>query len=120
MSSPWSIDDNVPLLRPLQCLITTVHTIFPHFPPSLFPRHFRPCFSEIHLAGFLKPHTSQEVAAAHDFNPSTLEAEAGGSLSLRPAWSTELVPGQDYAETPSQKPKEEEEEKKTLQTKNMF
>jgi hypothetical protein len=23
------------------------------------------------------------------FNPSTLEAEAGGSLSVRPAWSTE-------------------------------
>ena len=25
----------------------------------------------------------------HIFNPSTREAEAGGSLSLRPAWSTE-------------------------------
>jgi hypothetical protein len=25
---------------------------------------------------------------AHAFNPSTWEAEAGGSLSLRPAWST--------------------------------
>jgi hypothetical protein len=25
----------------------------------------------------------------HAFNPSTREAEAGGSLSLRPAWSTE-------------------------------
>ena len=31
---------------------------------------------------------------AHAFNPSTWEAEAGGSLSLRPAWSTELVPDQ--------------------------
>jgi hypothetical protein len=28
---------------------------------------------------------------AHAFNPSTLEAEAGGSLSSRPAWSPELV-----------------------------
>ena len=27
----------------------------------------------------------------HTFNPSTWEAEAGGSLSSRPAWSTELV-----------------------------
>jgi hypothetical protein len=27
---------------------------------------------------------------AHAFNPSTQEAEAGGFLSLRPAWSTEL------------------------------
>jgi hypothetical protein len=25
----------------------------------------------------------------HAFNPSTWEAEAGGFLSLRPAWSTE-------------------------------
>ena len=28
------------------------------------------------------------------FNPSTWEAEAGGFLSWRPAWSTERVPGQ--------------------------
>jgi hypothetical protein len=31
---------------------------------------------------------------AHAFNPSTWEAEAGGFLSSRPAWSTERVPGQ--------------------------
>jgi hypothetical protein len=31
---------------------------------------------------------------AHAFNPSTLEAEAGRSLSSRPAWSTEWVSGQ--------------------------
>jgi hypothetical protein len=31
---------------------------------------------------------------AHAFNPSTWEAEAGESLSLRPLWSIELVPGQ--------------------------
>jgi hypothetical protein len=30
----------------------------------------------------------------HAFNPSTQEAEAGGFLSLRPAWSTEWAPGQ--------------------------
>jgi hypothetical protein len=30
----------------------------------------------------------------HAFNPRTQEAEAGGSLSLRPAWSTEWVQGQ--------------------------
>jgi hypothetical protein len=29
------------------------------------------------------------VAAAHAFNPSTWEAEAGRFLSSRPAWSTE-------------------------------
>jgi hypothetical protein len=31
---------------------------------------------------------------AHAFNPSTREAEAGGFLSSRPAWSTKGVPGQ--------------------------
>jgi hypothetical protein len=31
---------------------------------------------------------------AHAFDPSTWEAEAGGFLNLRPAWSTEWVPGQ--------------------------
>ena len=30
----------------------------------------------------------------HAFNPSTWEAEVDGSLSLKPAWSTELVQGQ--------------------------
>jgi hypothetical protein len=33
-------------------------------------------------------------AVAHAFNPSTWEAEADKFLSLRPAWSTEWVPGQ--------------------------
>jgi hypothetical protein len=30
----------------------------------------------------------------HAFNPSTREVEEIGCLSLRPAWSTEQVPGQ--------------------------
>jgi major histocompatibility complex class I len=29
------------------------------------------------------------VVVAHAFNPSTWEAETGGFLSSRPAWSTE-------------------------------
>jgi hypothetical protein len=35
------------------------------------------------------------------FNPITREAEAGGFLSSRPAWSTKWVPGQPglYRET---------------------
>jgi hypothetical protein len=42
---------------------------------------------------------------AHTFKPSALEAEAGGSLSSRPAWSTEWVLGQPglHRETLSQK-----------------
>jgi hypothetical protein len=38
---------------------------------------------------------------AHAFNPSIREAEAGGFLSSRPAWSTKWAPGQPgiYRET---------------------
>ena len=45
---------------------------------------------------------------AHAFNPSTWEAEAGGFLSLRWAWSTKWVPGQPglYRETLSRKNKQ--------------
>jgi hypothetical protein len=44
-------------------------------------------------------------AAVHTFNPSPQEAEAGRSLSLRPACSTEQVPEQPglHRETPSKK-----------------
>ena len=43
----------------------------------------------------------------HACNPSTWEAEAGGFLSSRPAWTTEWVPGQPrlHRETLSQKNK---------------
>jgi hypothetical protein len=33
-------------------------------------------------------HINQRAVMAHTFNPSTWEAEAGGFLSSRPAWST--------------------------------
>ena len=45
---------------------------------------------------------------AHTFNPSTREAEADGSVSLRPAWFTRQVPGQPellHRETLSSKTK---------------
>jgi hypothetical protein len=47
------------------------------------------------------------AVVAHTFNPSTWEAEAGGFVSLRPAWSTEWVPGHPglYRETLSWKTK---------------
>jgi hypothetical protein len=35
-----------------------------------------------------------QTVVAHVFNPSTWEAEAGGFLSSRTAWSTESVPEQ--------------------------
>ena len=34
-----------------------------------------------------------QVVVVHTFNPSTWEVEAGRSLCLRPAWSTERVSG---------------------------
>ena len=42
---------------------------------------------------YLKKITEDGVVT-HSFNPNTQEAEAGGSLSWRPAWSTEQVQGQ--------------------------
>jgi hypothetical protein len=51
---------------------------------------------------------------AHAFNLSTQEAEAGGFLSLRPAWSTKWVPGdgQSYTEKPClEKPKKKKKKK---------
>jgi hypothetical protein len=51
---------------------------------------------------------------AHAFNPGTQEAEAGGFLSSRPAWSTEWVPGQPglHRETLSRKNKQTKKTKK--------
>jgi hypothetical protein len=53
-------------------------------------------------------HTKTRAVVAHTFNPSTWEAEAGGFLSLRPAWSTKRIPGKPglYRETLSQKNKQ--------------
>jgi hypothetical protein len=55
---------------------------------------------------------------AHAFNPSTWEAEAGGFLSSRPAWSTERVPGQPglHRETLSRKTNKQTNK----QTKKVF
>jgi hypothetical protein len=55
------------------------------------------------------------AVVAHAFNPSTWEAEAGGFLSSRPAWSIEGVPGQPglYRETLSQKTKQNKTKTKT-------
>jgi hypothetical protein len=45
--------------------------------------------------GVLRKKQKEKInRVAHTFNPSTQEAEAGGSLSSRPAWSIEQVPGQ--------------------------
>jgi hypothetical protein len=43
----------------------------------------------IHYKDNLKLITLRPGVVVHAFNPSTWEAEAGGFLSSRPAWSTE-------------------------------
>jgi hypothetical protein len=48
---------------------------------------------------------------AHAFNPSTREAEAGGFLSSRPAWSTEFQNSQGYTEKPCLKKKKKKKER---------
>jgi hypothetical protein len=52
------------------------------------------------------------VVVAHTFNPSQ-EAEAGGFLSSRPAWSTKWVPGQPglHRETLSREKKKKKKKK---------
>jgi hypothetical protein len=56
------------------------------------------------------------VVVAHAFNPSTWEAEAGGFLSSRAAWSTKWVPGQPglHRETLSRKNKKQTNKKESI------
>ena len=65
---------------------------------------------------FFKKRKESRVVVAHTFDPSTWEAEAGGFLSLRPAWSIEWVPGQPglYRETLSWK---SQKKKKKIQAR---
>jgi hypothetical protein len=59
---------------------------------------------------------TRQGVLAHAFNPSTQEAEAGGFLSSRPAWSTKWVPGQPglYRETLSRKTKNKKQKDTNL------
>jgi hypothetical protein len=62
------------------------------------------------------------AVVVHTFNPSTWEAEEGGFLSLRPARSTQWVPGQPglYRETLSWKTKRGWGEKKIYRLLHIF
>jgi hypothetical protein len=60
--------------------------------------------------------TSRPGVVAHAFDPSTWEAEAGGFLSLRPAWSTiqsEFQDSQGYTEKPCLKQTNKQTNKQT-------
>ena len=56
---------------------------------------------------------------AHAFNPSTQEVEVGRSVSSKPAWSIELIPGKPglHRETLSQTI-QQTKENKTKKQKN--
>ena len=63
---------------------------------------------------------------AHAFDPSTWEAEAGGFLSSRPAWSAKWVPGRPglhretlSRKTTTKKKKKKRKEKKKKKEKNI-
>jgi hypothetical protein len=52
------------------------------------------------------------AVVVHTFNSSTWEAEGGGFLSSRPAWSTEFPDSQDYTEKPCLKQTNKKEKEK--------
>jgi hypothetical protein len=74
-----------------------------------WPINLTPKWPQSDLPFNYQKHYQGQAVVAHAFNPSTWEAEAGGFLSWRPAWSTEWVPGQPglYRETLSQKIKKQ-------------
>jgi hypothetical protein len=48
----------------------------------------RPCQERKEKKEKRREEKREKAVVAHAFNPSAWEAEAGGSLNLRPAWST--------------------------------
>jgi hypothetical protein len=75
----------------------------------------------------LKPRSYVRAASSlgvvvHAFNPSTQEAEAGGFLSSRPAWSTKWIPGQPglHREILSQKTKKKKKKQPVLLTTETY
>jgi hypothetical protein len=93
--SYWTIlkSHNFWLLENMVIMGNCVHFI--HWGPPMLYVYVYPCIKMF----------SEPGVVAHAFNPSTWEAEAGGFLSSRPAWTTKWVPGQPelYRETLSQK-----------------
>jgi hypothetical protein len=65
---------------------------------SLHPRRWARESEEYNYLTIVQNNAKKEkyrrAVVPHAFNPSTWEAEAGGLLSSRPAWSTKCVLGQ--------------------------
>jgi hypothetical protein len=66
----------------------------------------------------IKNKAISRAVVVHAFNLSTWKAEAGGFLGLRPAWSTERVPGQPglHREALSQRIKKQNKTKQNKKT----
>jgi hypothetical protein len=66
-------------------------------------------------------YTVSWAVVAHTFNPSTWEAEAEAGGFLRPAWSTDWVPGQQglHRETLSRKTKTNKQTKTELHSETL-
>jgi hypothetical protein len=63
-----------------------------------------------------KNHTCWALVLHVAFNSRIREAEAGGSLSSKPAWSTEFHNNQGYTETMFQKKPKNQKNKNNSQT----
>jgi hypothetical protein len=69
--------------------------------------------ADTHTQKYILKVTFKPSVVAQAFNPSTREAEAGGFLSLRPAWSTKWVQdSQGYTEKPCLENKNKNKKKK--------
>jgi hypothetical protein len=102
---------NEPLGGALPWFLYNTQGLFSNTGPSKLNFSFSIAVLKIHIRG--------RAVVAHAFNPSTREAEAGGFLSSRPAWSMESVPGQPglQRETLSQKNKKQKTKKKKTKPK---
>jgi hypothetical protein len=70
---------------------------------------------QIHIKkSVLKKHSCKPGVVTHAFNPSTREAEAGGFLSSRPAWSTKSYTEKPCLEKPKKKKKRKRKRKSIL------
>jgi hypothetical protein len=92
------IDISVLNVQPPSCINTHTHT---HTHTHTQREREREREFSICVPSITQDKSTQPGVVAHTFSPSTREAEAGGFLSSRPAWSTERVQdSQGYTEKP--------------------